>query len=154
MTITVHKETSVSAKGTHRRRNSKPIFCITTGEIFSSVGDAADAIGVDISTMSHALLGKVKTCKGKRFCYVTNITEHLEEISQQTQSRNEKVLAYDKAIAKKEALSKATEKLAKHRARYEKLAQQLEREIDLIHEAEREVDMLKQQNNHTIFEEN
>lgn len=154
MTITVLKETNVTAQGTPRNRNCKPVFCITTGEIFTSVGDAAEAIGVDISTMSHFLLGRNKTCKGKRFCYVTNITEHLEEISQQTQSRNEKVLAYDKAMAKKEAFGKATEKLAKHRAKYEKLAKDLEREIDLMHEAEREVDMLKQQNNNTIFEVN
>ena len=154
MTITVHNQTNVSAKGNHRNKNCKPVFCITTGEIFSSVTDAAETVGVHPVTMTCALGGKIKTCKGKRFCFVSEITEHLEEISQQTQNRNEKVIAYDKAMAKKEALSKATEKLAKHKARYEKLAQQLEREIDLIHEAEREVDSLKQRNNHTIFEVN
>ena len=152
MTITVHKETNVSAKGNHRNRNCKPVFCITTGEIFSSVGDAAEAMGVDITTMSHALVGKIKVCKGKRFCYVANITEHLEEISQQTQSRNQKVLAYDEIFGRKEALNRATEKLAKHKARYEKLAKRLEREIDLMHEAEREVDKLKQQKFNTIFD--
>ena len=152
MTITVHKETNVEAKGNTHNRNCKPIFCITTGEIFTSVGDAAEAMGVDITTISKTLVGKIKFCKGKRFCYVANITEHLEEIAQQTRSRNQKILAYDEAMARKEAFSKATEKLAKHKARYEKLAQQLEREIDLMHEAEREVDNLKQKNNYTIFD--
>ena len=151
MTITVHNETLVSAQGTPHNRNCKPIFCITTGEIFTSVGDAAEANGVDITTMSKALVGKIKVCNGKRFCYVANITEHLEEIAQQTQSRNQKVLAYDEAIAKKEALSKATQKLDQHKSRYEKLSIELEKEIALMQEAEREVNMLKQQNNNTIF---
>lgn len=151
MTLTVHNQTNVTAKGHHVNNNCKAVFCITTGEIFASVGDTAEAMGVDISTISHHLRGKMHTCKGKKFCYVSNITEHLEEISAQTQSRYHKVKAYDEAIARKDALHKATEKLAHHKARYEKLAEQLEKEIDLMHEAEREVDSLKQKHN-TIFD--
>lgn len=136
MTIEIKKAAHVSAIGNHINRNSKPVFCITDGAVYASVIDASEKIGVDPSAMSNAVRGKTGTCKGKRYCFVANVMEHLDEIAENIKIRNEKVAAYDAMLAEQTAKKEAQENLAKHKAKCEELREQLEKEMELLKEAE------------------
>jgi predicted transcriptional regulator with HTH domain len=136
MTINIQKATNVNVTGHHSNKNCKAIYNITTGEIYASGIDAANVLGVDPASVSGALTGKSKTCKGMRLCLVSKMMEHLEEITEQNRIRVAKVEAYDKMIAERNAKRDAQEKLAKHRAECEKLRAKLEKEMQLMQEAE------------------
>ena len=114
MTINIHQATNVNVTGHHSNKNCKAVYNITTGEIYASGIDAANALNIDPSCVSAALTGKSKTCKGMRLCLVSKIMENLEEITEQNRIRREKVGAYDAIIAEQEAKQKALEKVEKH----------------------------------------
>jgi hypothetical protein len=131
-TVKVQGESKMKAVGTHTNGNSKPVFCLTTGEVFASALDAAESVGVKSSTMSYALQDATHICKGKRFCFVADIVEHLDEMVEHIRKAKE----YDKIIAEKEAINKANANLEKHKANIEKLRAQLEKETASMHKAE------------------
>ena len=135
-TVKVQGESEMKALGHHTAKNAKPVFCISTGEVFTSVYDAAESVGASNSSMSWALTQRMKTCKGKRWCFISEIPEHLEEIANNMRAREIKVKEYDKIIAEREAVNKANADLAKHKANIEKLCVQLEKETASMHEAE------------------
>ena len=152
-TITVQGESTIKATGEHFNGNSKPVFCITTGEVFASVTDAAKTIGSSLSNLSAHLTGITTHCKGKRLCFLSEVTEHLDEIASEFRIRSEKVAAYDKILAEQEAIRKANEELArrkeelaKHKANIEKLRKQLEKETASMHEAEAQLNALTENN--------
>ena len=141
-TITVQSESKVKATGEHFNGNTKPVFCITTGEVFASVTDAAKAVGSSQNNLSAHLAGITSHCKGKHFCFISKVTEHLDEIASEFRIRSEKVAAYDKIIAEQEAVKKANEEFAKHKANIEKLRKQLEKEMASMQEAEAQLNAL------------
>ena len=136
MTINIRKASNIKVVGHHINGNSKPVFCITDGSVYASVIDAAEKTSSSPGTMSAAVTGKIKTCKGKRYCFVSDIMVHLDEISTNINIRNEKVAAYDAMVAKHNAAKEAEAKLALHRANCEKLRAKLEKEMQMAQEAE------------------
>ena len=153
-TITVQSESKVKATGEHFNGNAKPVFCITTGEVFASVTDAAKAVGSSQNNLSAHLAGITSHCKGKRFCFISKVTEHLDEIAIEFRTRSEKVAAYDKILAEQEAIRKANEELArrkeeiaKHKENIKKLRAQLEKETASMQEAEAQLNALTETNN-------
>lgn len=145
-TITVQNTSSVKATGEHFNGNAKPVFCITTGEVFASVTDAAKAVGSSQNNLSAHLAGITSHCKGKRFCFISKVTEHLDEIAIEFRIRNAKVAAYDKILAEQEAVKKANEEFAKHKANVEKLRKQLEKETASMQAAEAQLNALTETN--------
>ena len=152
-TITVQGESKVKTTGEHFNGNAKPVFCITTGEVFASVVDAAKAIGSSQNNLSAHLNGITSHCKGKRLCFISKVTEHLDEIATEFRIRSEKVAAYDKILAEQEAAKRAAEELvrckeelAKHKANIEKLRKQLEKETASMQEAEAQLNALTETN--------
>ena len=110
MTITIHEKATATAKGTKKNGNCKPVLCIDTGEVFSSVMDAAEHFGTTESAMSAVLTGKIKTCKRKQFCFVSKVSEHMDEITKRIRANAElveKAARWDAFIAEKEASRKA-----------------------------------------------
>jgi hypothetical protein len=147
MTINIQKATNVNAIGIHMNGNAKPVFCITDGSVYASVTDAADKNGTTVASMSCAVTGKIKTCKGKRYCFISDVMRYLDEISENIKIRNEKVAAYDAIMAEQKAQwereeaerrqrAEAQENLAKHKAKCEELRAKLEKEMALMQEAE------------------
>ena len=143
MTINIQRASNVTVVGAHSHKNCKAVYCITTGEIYASALDAAEANGASHSAMSFALTGKTKTCKGKRFCYVSKIAEHLDEIAEHNRVRTNKVIAYDGVVARQEALRKAKENVAKHKTVVDDLRRRLEDATALMTEAENALKALK-----------
>lgn len=143
MTINLQNCSNVTVNGHHSHKNCKPVYCITTGEIYASALDAAEANGVTHPTMSNVLTGKSKTCNGKRFCFVSKMMEYLEEINEANRSRVAKVAAYDADIERRNAIAKAQEKVDKCKANIESFNQRLYAEAGLLVEAENELKRLK-----------
>lgn len=135
--ITITKTSTVQASGTRSNGNCKPVLCITTGAIYASATDAAEKIGVSQATLCLAASGKIKTCKGKRYCYVNHVMQHLEEICENTRVREEKVHAYDKIVdneKRKQALGERKAKFNAMQAKLEKEAMWIAQEEAALNE--------------------
>lgn len=102
MTITVQNASEIKAQGLSRNKNAKPVVCLDTGEVFTSVTDAAKSAGAHQSTMVWCLTERQKTCKGKRYCYLSKINEHLDEFMDNVQTMYYKANKYDELMLKKE----------------------------------------------------
>lgn len=136
MTINIRKATNIKAIGHHSNGNSKPVFCITTGVIYASATDAAKQNGTTVASISMVTTGKTKSCKGKRFCFVADVLDHIDEIAENLTARNAKVEAYDAIMAKQRAEREAKERLARHRAKCAELEAKLAKERQLLADAE------------------
>ena len=109
MTVTIQHESEIKAQGIHRNKNAKPVICLDTGEVFTSATDAAEAAGAHLSTMVWNLTERQKACKGKRYCYLSKLTEHLDEFTNNMQTLSEKAKKYDELIARKDDEKPKTE---------------------------------------------
>ena len=78
--ITIQNEATIKASGKLSTGRCKPIVCIETGEVFTSMTDAAETYGVHIVNISNTVRGVQRTCKGKHFCYLSQSLEHLDPI--------------------------------------------------------------------------
>lgn len=134
--ITIGKNAEIRAQGRRSNGNCKPIICLNTGEVYVSLTDAAEALGVSEPNISHVLQGRQKTCKGKRFCAITDIKNHLDEFATNMREINNKANAYDEIIYQQQAAQRAEEEFEKRKNNCAKLREKLEREIALMNAAE------------------
>lgn len=112
-TININNKSEIAGEGNLHSAHCKPIICIDTGAVYTSVTDAAQSVGCCYANMINHLKGKMKACKGKHFCYLSEATENLDAIM--TQIRNIQALkakadAWDALQAEQEAARKAEEK--------------------------------------------
>lgn len=143
--ITLTNESIVNANGKKRTKNAKPVFCIDTGAIYASSLDAAEALGVHSSSLCAALTGKTQTCKGMRFCFLSKVPEHFEEITTAMKARQDKIMAYDKIVGRQQAIENAKAKVEQHKANYIKLQQKLEDEMNAYYKAEEDLKKLTEE---------
>ena len=135
--ITIIKQANAQAIGTRTNGNCKPVYCITTGKVYDSALSAAEELGVSKSVLSMAASGKLRTCKGERYCYVNQVMNYLEEIAECSRVRAEKVAAYDKIVGKekrKAELEARKSKLAMMQAKMEKEAAAIAQEEAALNE--------------------
>ena len=121
--INIQNEANINAKGEHTKRAAKPVICIDTGEVYASTTDAAEAAGVHITTMSSVCLGKIRTANGKRYCYLSRVTESLDSIVtrlRETAAVEEDAKRWKAYQAEQEAIRKAEEE--RIRAEQERIA--------------------------------
>ena len=147
-TVNVQRASTVKAVGTHNGKNCKAVFCITTGEVYASVLDAAEANGLTSATMSYLINNNSFSRKAnKKFCFIAHIAEHLEEIAANNRARQQKVAKYDAIEAHKEAIRKASEEYEKRKATCDALRQKLATETELMNKASENLATLKQGDN-------
>jgi hypothetical protein len=111
--INIQNEANIKAKGEHTQKNAKAVICIETGEVFTSTTDAAASAGVHVTTMSAVCLGKIRTANGKRYCYLSRVTESLDSIVtrlRETAAVEEDAKRWKAYQAEQEAIRKAEEK--------------------------------------------
>jgi len=142
MTIITKKTSTITVEGTHIKKNCKPVLCITTGTIYSSVSDAAYINGATLTNMSAHLNGKSNTCKGKKFCLVSNMAEYADEIAQSICTKQAKAMKYDAIVEEYRRVERANENLRRRREACEKLREQYKAEMQALAEAEAEVKAL------------
>ena len=109
-----------------RTKNAKAVFCITDGNIYASTVDAANAIGVHNSSISMCCTGKVATVKGKRYCFVKDLTIHVLDVASEIKSLYADASIYRERKAKEEAERKRTERITAIKERREKLATEMD----------------------------
>ena len=156
--ITLHNRTEVKAQGKHINGNSKLTVCITTGEVFASMLDAAEKENINPSCISIAIknVDKGATCKGKRYCRASDVIFYLDEISRNINEREEKAAAYDALMAEEKAAREAealrqkemtaTETLiSKLEAKAEKLRINQNHTAKMLCEAKNKLTMLKRE---------
>ena len=52
-----------------RRSNCKPVLCVETGVVYTSVNEAAESTGTERSTISRVCAGRRKTANGRHWKY-------------------------------------------------------------------------------------
>ena len=133
MTINLNNAVAIhNAIGEHDHWSSKPVICVDTGEVFISATDAAKSADVKLSTISSCCLGRIKTCKGKVYRYLSNTSDNVDALVAQIRALNAKQaeLESDAAVGRaireeREAKQKREEEIAQVTA---ELAELLEKE--------------------------
>jgi SMC interacting uncharacterized protein involved in chromosome segregation len=153
------KEIEVYGNSTHNSR--KPVFNMTAGKFYASGLDTCAEIGAYPADLSRHLHGKTKTIKGMRFCFVSGMPDHIDDIAeiisgkqetidtqaetiltlQDTIRTQEELIAQLRATiatyeAERETKRKAKEELEKRKAEYEAKRQALEEEARMLQELE------------------
>ena len=118
--IIISNHSEVTAKGKLDSRKCKPVICIDTGVVYTSVTDAAIANGTTAAAISGSYTGKSKTAKGKRFCLVSNMSEHYEEIAEHIREMYAVYAKAEEERAEKERIEKAKAEYAKACEQYNK----------------------------------
>ena len=112
-TINIHNNTNINAEGKLSSKHCKPVICLETGEVFTSVQDAADAVGMSAQNLSTHLTGKKRAFAGKHYCYLSKATESLDAIVtrlRETSSMEEDARKWREYQAEQEAIRKAEQK--------------------------------------------
>ena len=136
--INIQDYANINAEGELNSRHCKPVICVETGEVFTSVADASKAIGCYATNMSSHLTGKIRTIGGKHFCYLSKATENLDMIMtrlRETSAMEDDARKWREYQAEQEAIRKAEQKRIdderkakeQHEAAVEKAKSKLER---------------------------
>ena len=156
-TINMQHEANIQAEGKLSGRKCKPVICLETGEVFSSMTDAAEYTEVTTATMSNHLTGRYRSVKGKHYCYLSRVSESLDAILarlRETAAIEEdakKWKAYEaeqeaKRIAeqkRQEAIAKAKEKVARAQGIHDTLAAKYREALNTLAQAQRELEALE-----------
>lgn len=156
-TLTINEKATINANGNFDSAHCKPVICIDTGDVYTSVIDAAEQVGCSYTAMISHLKGKLRTCKGKRFCYLSKTNESLDSIVtrlREASAMEEDARKWRELQAEQEAARQAEEKrmaaIAKAEANVQRLeemrAKKYQKYIEAIDEheqAKRELEALK-----------
>lgn len=156
-TINMQHEANIQAEGKLSGRKCKPVICLETGEVFSSMTDAAEYTEVTTATMSNHLTGRYRSVRGKHYCYLSRVSESLDTILarlRETAAIEEDAKrwkAYEaeqeaKRIAeqkRQEAIAKAKEKVARAQGIHDTLAAKYREALNTLAQAQRELEALE-----------
>lgn len=136
-TITKTTEITIDSKPV-RRSSAKPVYCISDGEIYASVTDAAIAVDSHVSLISAACLGKIKTAKDKQWCFVKDMKDRILDISNATKEYLADAKAYRAIEAERKAkeeheanIKRMEERINSRAAQIAKLEEELEVEYQM-----------------------
>ena len=96
--IIIHRKAVVRGKGKSCNGNTNSVICLSTGDVLTSCRDAANHAGVTSGFMSNVCRGNSESAKGKKYCYVKDIDEHLDEVAESIR----KAVMYDEHMTKEE----------------------------------------------------
>lgn len=112
-TINIQNEANIKAEGNLNCYRCKPVICIETGEVFTSITDAAEKAECSMQNISAHLMGKTRSVKGKHYCYLSRVSESLDAIVtrlRETAAVEEDAKRWKAYQAEQEAIRKAEEK--------------------------------------------
>lgn len=96
--VTIQRKAIIRGKGKSLNGNTNAVLCISTGDVFTSCTDAANHADTTVGHMSNVCRGNSHSAKGKRYCYVKDINEHLDEVAESIRKAN----MYDELMTKEE----------------------------------------------------
>ena len=140
-TITKTTEITIDSKPI-RTKNAKPVYCISDGSIYASGLDAANALNVDAASISTMCRGKVKSVKGKQYCFVSDLHNHILDISNITKELLEDAMKYREIEAKRIAEEQRVQKKNKLQNEIEAIKKRIADEQRRLENAECEYAMM------------
>ena len=155
--LTIHEKATIQAEGNLNSSHCKPVICIDTGEVYTSVTDAAEHAGCNYTTMVAHLKGKLRTCKGKHFCYLSKTSESLDSIvtrlreasSMEEDARKWRAMQAEQEVARQAeekrqaAIAKAEANVQLRKEAMDKMYQKYMMAIGVHEQAKRELAELK-----------
>lgn len=158
-TINMQHEANIQAEGKLNSKHCKPIVCIETGEVFSSITDAAECAKVTTTMMSGHLVGRYRSVRGNHYCYLSRVNESLNTILTRLRETSaieedaKKWKAYEaeqeaKRIAeqkRQDAIAKAKEKVARAQGIHDILAAKYRETLNILAQAQRELEALEKE---------
>lgn len=96
--VVIQHKAIIRGKGKSCNGNTNAVLCISTGDVLTSCRDAANHAGVTSGFMSNVCRGNSESAKGKKYCYVKDIDEHLDEVAESIR----KAVMYDEHMTKEE----------------------------------------------------
>lgn len=156
-TINMQHEANIQAEGELSGRKCKSVICLETGEVFSSITDAAEKENLHPAGLSACLVGKQRTFGGKHWCYLSRVNESLDAIVTRLREANadveaaQKWRAYEaeqeaKRIAeqkRQDAIAKAKEKVERAQGIHDTLAAKYREALNTLAQAQRELAALE-----------
>lgn len=158
MTLNVNNNVTINGTlGHHTHHLCKPVINRTTGDIYASATDAAEALGVCIHAVSDTCLGKVKSCKGNKLEYLDKTSGNVDSLTAEIRKlraevkqlkadaevgraiREEKEKQTRAIEAAKFTLEKANEKLERRKSIVERKEAEYQKAIERYSAAEKEV---------------
>ena len=125
--INIQNEANFTAKGEHTNGNAIPIVCVTTGEVYTSIIDAAKEADTHANYMSKRLREEdMPIIKGNRYCYLSRLMESANMVLTCLRDTNKEV-----------ELRKADEDDARKWREYEAEQERIRKEEEARIEAER-----------------
>lgn len=148
--ITIQRKATINAIGEKTNGNTKPVLCLDTGIMYTSCTDAARENNCAQSEISMVCIGKRESVKGLRFCYLEDLTQHMDEISLALQKhsaslaeeRQAKMLA-EAEERRQEAIAKASEKVDRKLEKYDRLTDRLNKLYGMHNNAKRELEIAR-----------
>ena len=144
--IVLQKHAIIKGKGRYHNGNTNAVLCISTGEVYTSCTDAAMNNDTTVGSMSSVCRGRSYTTKGKKFCYVKDINEHLDEVAESIR----KSVMYDEFMTKKEKHRQLVDALGEAENKVSCIEYDIQRLHEQLKQAHLEVKMAK--NNLMHFE--
>lgn len=120
--IRIHNEGNINAIGKYNSGHCKPVICDETGTVYSSVTDAAAAVGCSYSFMNGHLRGKFKSVKGNHYRYLNDALDNPDSVFEQ--------------LRKMSAIAEANAKVAADNAEKARKWDELQAQIKAAEEAE------------------
>lgn len=152
--INIQNEANINAEGKLSCHRCKPVICLETGDVFTSITDAAEHAGVHKTHMSHHLCGQIRSVKGKHYCYLSRATESLDAIVtrlRETSAMEEDARKWREYQAEQEAIRKAEEKrIADERKAKEMYEANVQKAINKIERRSKMCDRIHNQYNEAI----
>lgn len=111
--INITSNTIIEAHGVHTNGNTKSVYIVEKRKAYTSMTDAAAAIGCSIDAISNVIRGKQKTAKGYHVVLLSKVEESFPMIMEQFSDIDvlrAKANAYDKLMAEQEKARKDEEK--------------------------------------------
>lgn len=96
--VIIQRKAIIRGKGKSCNGNTNAVLCISTGDVFTSCTDAANHANATQGHMSNVCRGNGHSVKGKSYCYVKDINEHLDEVATSIRKAN----MYDEFMTKEE----------------------------------------------------
>lgn len=120
MTINVNKESTLTnVEGTRTHHSCKPVINRTTGIVYASATDAAEAFGGRVYQISACCLGKIPHYKGNKFEYVKHASENVDSLTAEIRALHAKIAAMEADAAVGRAIREERE--AKQKAEENRL---------------------------------
>lgn len=136
-TLTINEKATINANGNFNSAHCKPVICIDTGDVYTSVTDAAEHVGCHYTAMISHLKGKLRTCKGKHFCYLSKTNESLDSIVtrlREASAMEEDARKWRELQAEQEAARKAEEKRLAAIAKVEQDVEKFKTSCDYLYQ--------------------